>query len=139
MIGQTKKQKEALELAIHIIEYEPDTLKSREWQNLFEDGYNNTNSLLIGLMEAINNRPGFYREVLEAKQYMPALLVSLAKYKAGESEQEEKQEKMLETIEQLAAATDKILSYERPYDEMTQDKWERLYRYNIEPLFEVLA
>ena len=85
MIGQTKKQKEALELAIHIIEYEPDTLKSREWQNFFEDGYNNTNSLLIGLMEAINNRPGFYREVLEAKQYMPALLVSLAKYKAGES------------------------------------------------------
>lgn len=139
MTGQTKKQREALELAIHIIEYEPNTLKTREWQNLFEDGYNNTNSLLIGLMEAIDSRPGFYREVLEAKQYMPGLLISYAKYKAGESEQEEKQEQVLEVVEKLAAATDKIVNYEQPFDTMTQDKWERLNRYYLEPLFEVIA
>lgn len=139
MTGQTKKQREALELAVHIIEYEIETFKTREWSNLWEDGFNNSNALLIGLMDTIDNRPGFYQNVLEHKEYMPAKLVSYAKYKAGESEQEEKQAKTLEIIEQLAAATDKILSYERPYDEMTTDKWERLYRYNLEPLFEVLA
>lgn len=139
MTGQTKKQKSALELAAHIIEYEPETLKSREWQNLFENGFNNTNALLIGLMQMIDSRPGFYREILSNKEYMPSLLVSYATYKAGESEQEGKQAEMLETIEELAAATDKILKYESPFDKMTPDKWERLYEYNIKPLFEVLA
>lgn len=139
MLAQTKKQKEAIELAIHIVQYEPHTLKTREWENLFEDGYNNRNAVLIGLMEAIDNMPGFYEDVLENYKYMPPLVLSYAKYRAGESEQEDKQEKMLDIIAELEAATDKIVNYEQPYDTMTNEKWERLYRYNIEPLFEVIA
>lgn len=133
----TKKQEKALELAKCLLLELPDLSSPREWENLWEDGENNSNALLLALMDLMEDRE--YREaVIKNAQYMPRKLLEYATFKAGEHETDKKYAKvfsgLLEDIENLFNTIDKELNYTKPYDIMNNEKWEGLYKYNIEPL-----
>ena len=131
---KTKKQIKALELAEAFILDLPEELKSREWQNLWEDGENNANALLIGLMDMIDEKPGFYKEVLANKQYMPEKLVNYAHFKAGAEKAEKRLDDISEAIENALNKIDNIIKYSQPFDTITPDKWDSIYRYELKAL-----
>ena len=131
---KTKKQIKALELAEAFILDLPEELKGREWADLWEDGENNANALLIGLMDMIDMRPNFYKEVLAHKQYMPEKLVNYALFKAGEEKAEKRLDDISEALENALNRIDNIISYSQPFDTITPDKWDSIYRYELKPL-----
>lgn len=81
-IDMTKKQTQALKTARNLIELEAIELEAIEtypenrkiFENLFENGYNNNNSLLVELMDCIEDNPSFAYKVLKYRHIMPRKL-----------------------------------------------------------------
>lgn len=130
----TKKQKGMIEEAIFRVKNSLCT--GREWERLFEDGDNNTNAVILGLIQEIERDGNFSIQVEKQSKWngnMPQEVSQYAKYKnlvSGES---------LPDIEPLAQFLDKV-DYINRFENIPpdRDKWDYLNRYYIEPLRQVL-
>lgn len=130
----TKKQKGMIEEAIFRVKNSLCT--GQEWERLFEDGDNNTNAVILGLIQEIERDGNF--SVLVEKQSkwngnMPQEVSQYAKYRnlvSGASLPD------LEPLGQFLDKVDYINRFENtPPD---RDKWDYLNRYYIEPLNQLL-
>lgn len=132
----TKKQTAALKTAINLIELEaiktyPEN--TRVFENLFENGYNNNNSLLVELMDIVENNPSFARKVLKYRDIMPRKLVIYAEAFADMPSEKD------EAIEKLINKADEIQRNITLFrEDFTKEDFENLYRYYIQPLENVM-
>lgn len=126
----TKKQKEMIKEAIFRVNN--SLCDSGAWDNLFEDGENNTNAVIIGLIKEIEKSSDFALQVERLEDYMPEEVIKYAKYKnlvSGESVPD------YEPLELFLDKVEYILKYEGIPD---RSKWEYLQRYYINPLYDLL-
>ena len=135
-IDMTKKQTQALKTARNLIELEaietyPENRKI--FENLFENGYNNNNSLLVELMDCIEDNPSFAYKVLKYRHIMPRKLVI---YAEAFAEVESKKDSAINNL------LDKANEIQRNIDlfngDFTKEDFENLYRYYIQPLEDVI-
>lgn len=135
-IDMTKKQTQALKTARNLIELEaietyPENRKI--FENLFENGYNNNNSLLVELMDCIEDNPSFAYKVLKYRHIMPRKLVIYAEVFA---EVESKKDSAINNL------LDKANEIQRNIDlfngDFTKEDFEELNRYYIQPLEKVI-
>lgn len=126
----TKKQKEMIKEAIFRVNN--SLCDTSAWDNLFEDGENNTNAVIIGLIKEIEKSSDFSLQVERLEDYMPEEVIKYAKYKnlvSGESVPN------YEPLELFLDKIEYILKYEGIPD---RSKWEYLQRYYIDPLYDLL-
>lgn len=126
----TKKQKEMIKEAIFRVNN--SLCDTSAWDNLFEDGENNTNAVIIGLIKEIEKSSDFALQVERLEDYMPEEVIKYAKYKnlvSGESVPN------YEPLELFLDKIEYILKYEGIPD---RSKWEYLQRYYIDPLYDLL-
>ena len=135
-IDMTKKQTQALKTARNLIELEaietyPENRKI--FENLFENGYNNNNSLLVELMDCIEDNPSFAYKVLKYRHIMPRKLVI---YAEAFAEVESKKDSAINNL------LDKANEIQRNIDlfngDFTKEDFEELNRYYIQPLEKVI-
>lgn len=129
----TKKQSEMLKIAIELIRAHKTSTK--EFQNLWEDNENNSNALLIGLMNYIEGRPEFCRDIKHEGLYVPEKLLKYAGLYDGINPL---MQKLIESVEVLSTDLENTLNQiddiNRFNYEVTPEKWEHLTRYYFEPL-----
>ena len=135
-IDMTKKQTQALKTARNLIELEaietyPENRKI--FENLFENGYNNNNSLLVELMDCIEDNPSFAYKVLKYRHIMPRKLVIYAEVFAEvESEKDSAINNLLDKANEIQRNIDLFKG------DFTKEDFEKLNRYYIQPLEEVI-
>lgn len=135
-IDMTKKQTQALKTARNLIELEaietyPENRKI--FENLFENGYNNNNSLLVELMDCIEDNPSFAYKVLKYRHIMPRKLVIYAEVFAEvESEKDSAINNLLDKANEIQRNIDLFNG------DFTKEDFEKLNRYYIQPLEEVI-
>ena len=132
----TKKQTQALKTARNLIELEaietyPENRKI--FENLFENGYNNNNSLLVELMDCIEDNPSFAYKVLKYRHIMPRKLVIYAEVFAEvESEKDSAINNLLDKANEIQRNIDLFKG------DFTKEDFEKPNRYYIQPLEEVI-
>lgn len=135
-IDMTKKQTQALKTARNLIELEaietyPENRKI--FENLFENGYNNNNSLLVELMDCIEDNPSFAYKVLKYRHIMPRKLVIYAEaFAEVESEKDSTIYNLLDKANEIQRNIDLFNG------DFTKEDFENLYRYYIQPLEDVI-
>ena len=135
-IAMTKKQTQALKTARNLIELEaietyPENRKI--FENLFENGYNNNNSLLVELMDCIEDNPSFAYKVLKYRHIMPRKLVIYAEaFAEVESEKGSAINNLLDKANEIQRNIDLFKG------DFTKEDFEKLNRYYIQPLEEVI-
>lgn len=135
-IDMTKKQTQALKTARNLIELEaietyPENRKI--FENLFENGYNNNNSLLVELMDCIEDNPSFAYKVLKYRHIMPRKLVIYAEaFAEVESEKGSAINNLLDKANEIQRNIDLFKG------DFTKEDFEKLNRYYIQPLEEVI-
>lgn len=135
-IDMTKKQTQALKTARNLIELEaietyPENRKI--FENLFENGYNNNNSLLVELMDCIEDNPSFAYKVLKYRHIMPRKLVIYAEaFAEVESEKDSAINSLLDKANEIQRNIDLFKG------DFTKEDFEKLNRYYIQPLEEVI-
>lgn len=132
----TKKQTEALKTAVNLIELEAletHPANRKVFENLFENGYNNNNSILVELMDIVEDNPSFARKVLKYRDIMPRKLVIYAEAFADTPSEKD------EAIEKLINKADEIQRNITLFrEDFTKEDFENLYRYYIQPLENVM-
>lgn len=126
----TKKQKEMIKEAIYRVNN--SLCDRREWDDLFEDNKNNTNAVIIGLINEIERSQDFAQKVEKLEDYMPQEVLQYAKYKnivSGVS---------VPDYEPLESFLNQIDDINRFKKEVTPDLWDHLNRYYITPLNQLL-
>lgn len=126
----TKKQKEMIKEAIYRVNN--SLCDSGAWGSLFEDNENNTNAIIIGLINEIERDTNFSLQVEKLEDYMPQEVLSYAKYKniiSGAS---------VPDYEPLITFLNKVDDINRFNTKITPDLWEHLNRYYITPLESLL-
>lgn len=135
-IDMTKKQTQALKTARNLIELEaietyPENRKI--FENLFENGYNNNNSLLVELMDCIEDNPSFAYKVLKYRHIMPRKLVIYAEaFAEVESEKDSAINNLLDKANEIQRNIDLFNG------DFTKEDFEELNRYYIQPLEKVI-
>lgn len=135
-IDMTKKQTQALKTARNLIELEaietyPENRKI--FENLFENGYNNNNSLLVELMDCIEDNPSFAYKVLKYRHIMPRKLVIYAEaFAEVESEKGSAINNLLDKANEIQRNIDLFNG------DFTKEDFEELNRYYIQPLEKVI-
>ena len=130
----TKKQKGMIGEAVFRVKNSLCT--GREWEKLFEDGDNNTNAVILGLIQEVERDSNFSIQVEKQSKWngnMPQEVSQYAKYKnliSGASLPD------TEPLEQFLNKIDYINRFESTPPDI--DKWEYLNRYYIEPLVQLL-
>lgn len=132
----TKKQAKMLEQAIFLIDNEMLINGNRAWDSLFEEGENNTNALLIGLIEYMEGRPEFCKSITKQEAYMPPMLVKYAQLYNGV--ENPLLQKIMNEVESCSTDIEELLNQVEDINrfnyEVTKEKWEHLTRYYFEPL-----
>lgn len=114
----TKKQKEMIKEAIYRVNN--SLCDRREWDDLFEDNKNNTNAVIIGLINEIERSQDFAQKVEKLEDYMPQEVLQYAKYKnivSGVS---------VPDYEPLESFLNQIDDINRFKKEVTPDLWDPL-------------
>lgn len=132
-IDMTKKQTQALKKARYIIESGAVITYKKEFENLFENGYNNNNSLLVELMDCIEDNPSFAYKVLKYRHIMPRKLVIYAEaFAEVESEVDSAINNLLDKANEIQRNIDLFNG------DFTKEDFEELNRYYIQPLEKVI-
>lgn len=135
-IDMTKKQTQALKTARNLIELEAIETSSENrkiFENLFENGYNNNNSLLVELMDCIEDNPSFAYKVLKYRHIMPRKLVIYAEaFAEVESEKDSAINNLLDKANEIQRNIDLFNGG------FTKEDFEELNRYYIQPLEKVI-
>lgn len=88
----TKKQKQMISKAIGLIKTNQIAKNTREWENLFEDGENNTNAVIMGIIKEIHDTwwkdKTLIKKILIQSGYMPEVILRYARQEIDELTEE---------------------------------------------------
>ena len=130
----TKKQSEMISKAIYMVKN--SLCEGRAWDDLFENGDNNTNAVILGLIQEIERDNKFAISVHKQANWngnMPQEVENYAKYKnivSGVLVPDP------EPLDEFLNMVDDFNRFEN--EPMNREQWKHLNRYYIEPLRKLL-
>ncbi len=131
-----KKQSKMLHTALYLIRYEYIKDTGGQWRALWEDNENNTNALILGILDALDEDNGLYKAIRHQRQYMPDKLMRLVDCYADYYiiDEEDKRPEIYELVQKFINEIDKNKYFS---DGISLEKLDYLERYYITPMREV--